>query len=991
MRYSILGSMLVDGAPVDPRQVRTVLAVLLSQANQPVTTQTIAGELWRGSKPESSAAVLQGRVSTLRKLLCPDLPARSSAHVLRTRHGCYTLHVTEGELDATEFLRLADAGEAAASAGDPETASTQLHAALELWRGPALQDVGDGPVLLSYASMLEQRRITAEESLFAADIARGDLNYAISGLTERLNQDATQENFAALLIEALVAAGRSRAARETLDATRSALRAADLPIGRRLHTAAERLRAESTPLASLTPEHSAPAQVPARLADFTGREQLLARIHTELTGPGPRIVALSGPGGVGKSTAAIQAAHHLRHEFPDGQLVAELATEPGKPSEVLRRFLLAIGISAEAIPHDFVERRQLWLSRTADTQLLILLDDARDEAQIRALLPSGNACGVLVTSRRRILGLSGASSIQVDAFAEPEASQLLANIVGEGRLAAEPVAASQLLARCAGLPLAVRIVGAKLAARPHETLSELLARIRAARSQLAELRAGDLDVYATIELSYTECAEPTRATLRHLGGLHLPSITRTTVAVLLGLDDAAGAEATEALVDAQLLNVAGRDAHGQVRYNLHDLIAEFAAEQASRDTAELDAGLRRLIEHYLATARQAHQIHDPAQWWTTEGGNVLAVVRAALRREWWQLGWQLANAVAELANVCPGSADSRNLTVLALWAARHRADAHAEAVSLRRLGERHWNQLKTPSAVRYLTTAARRFQDLDQPGELARTLALEADVLAETGRVGEARERLQRAIKAAEEAGDNCAHATALDGMAGLLSDACEFDSAEACFTTALRLASAAHDQRATIAIRKRHADMLRRVGRGDDAAELLHRALADARATGDRHWEAHVLRSLGELQRFTGDIAAARENLTRSLELFTEHGHRHATAYSLRSLGDLHAQLHEYPEADEALSRGWEIFEALRDRRGQAYTLRSIGALRVRTGCLAEAEAALSRAQRIVDELSLRWHSQDVSKALAQTRHWSRAAGSTTAPARPLTAGQPR
>ncbi|GAB3494151.1 AfsR/SARP family transcriptional regulator [Amycolatopsis cihanbeyliensis] len=975
VRYGILGSTLVSGAPIGPRQVRTVLAVLLSQPNQPVSTEALAGELWPGSAPGSSDAVLQGRVSTLRKVLCPDLPARSPRQVIRTRQGSYTLILDEGELDAAEFSRLVEAGQRAAAQGDLVEAGRHLRDGLRLWRGPALQDTGRGPVLSAYAGVLEQQKLAALEQRFEVDIALGRLSEAIGGLTEQLSQDPTQENFAALLIEALVAAGRGAAARDVFDSTRAALERVGLVPGTRLYLAREQLQPEPQAPAITRPT-TCPAEVPAQLPDFTGRGELLEQIRSALTGRGPRLVVLSGPGGVGKSTLAVRAAHLLRREFPGGQVVADLTSEPGRPSEVLRRFLLSIGVAEDAIPHGFVERQQLWRSRTADAKVLALLDDARDEAQVRALLPAGADCGVLVTSRRRMLGLAGAKTIAVEAFDQDESWELLSGIVGEQRIAAEPGSARKLVELCAGLPLAVRIVGAKLAARPHETVEELALRIGAGRGRLAELRAGDLDVRATIEVSYAECTEGTRRALRLLGAIRLPAVSRSALACLLDTPEETGADVAEALVEAQLLQVRGRDELGQLRYQPHDLIAEFAAEKARGEepAGVLDAALDRMLDGYLAAGRCGGERHNPASWCAAEADNVFAVTRAAVERGWWERGWRLADSFAEVAKVRPGSASARNVTVLALRAARRSGDLRAEAISLRRLGELQWQQVKVASAVRYLGAAAQRFRGLDDGAELARTLVVEADVLAETGRVGQARDRLSTALEAAKQADDQRVHAAALDQLGGLHSDAGDFAEAQRCFVEALQLAREAGDLRGIVAIRKRLADVLRRAGRLDQAAELLAEALAGARETGDAHWEAHVLRSLGEVQRYFGDTGPARGSLARSLELFTEHGHRHAAAYSLRSLADLQAQVREYEQAGEALERCRTIFDALGDRRGQAYTLRSLGGLCVRTGRWVQAERSLRAALTIFDELSMRWFSQDAARALAQTRNWSSA-----------------
>lgn len=992
MRYGLLGSTVVSGAPIGPRQVRVVLAVLLSQANQPVTTELLAQALWPRGAPDTAQTILQGRVSALRKILGPR-----GREVIQTTQGSYTLRVDEGEFDVAEFIRLTEEGHRVADHGDLTEASRLLRAGLELWRGKALQDCQGGPVLTGYASRLEERKLAALEKRYELDIALENPQEAIGGLTELVAEDARQENFAALLMDALTAVGRTADAQQVFDNTCAALGRLGVSLGPRLRQARSRLDAATGITAPAPSVVRRPAQVPAQIPDFTGRDGVLERISAALTGDGSKLVALGGPGGIGKSTLAVRAAHLLRFEFDGGQVVADLSAEPAQPSDVLRRFLLSVGVPEEAIPHGFVERQQLWRSRTADARVLVLLDDARDETQVRALLPSGEACGVLVTARKRMLGLAGATTIPVDAFTGEEAEALLSGAVGAERLAAEPRATRRLLGLCAGLPLAVRIVGAKLAARPHETIEELCERIGAGRSRLAELRAGDLDVRATIEPSYTDCAGQPRRALRLLGVLGLPAVSRPLLARLLDVPEAAATEAAESLVEAQLLQVSGRDAFGQVCYRMHDLIAEFAREKAeSEETSEsLEAALDRVLGALLGALHAADQRlrlqpgggtarqhgpespdplarcaqEAPSEWCANEAGNVVAAIRAALDRGWWDRAWVLADAFARVARVRPGMASARTIAVLGMYAARRAGQLWAEATSLRRLGEVHWERVTAASTLRYLRAAAARFERLRDDTELARTLIVEADVLGDTGQVSEARERLDQSIRLAKAAGAGSVHAAALHQLGSLLADLGELMGAEHCFVESLALAREAGDERAVISALKRRADVLRRGRRYDEARALLEEALEITATVGDTHWEAHVLRSLGEVQRYAGELTAARENMVRSLELFTEHGHRHAAAYSLRGLADLHAQLKEYEQAADALERCRTVFEALADRRGQAYALRSWAALCVRTGHWEQAEQALVEAQRICADLSLHWFARDAARALEQVR----------------------
>lgn len=340
-------------------------------------------------------------------------------------------------------------------------------------------------------------------------------------------------------------------------------------------------------------------QLPAAVADFTGRSDLTANLCHWLTTPtrraeSPQAVAVAivtGRAGVGKTALAVHVGHQLRRAFPDGQLFVTLDganAEPFDSGEALGRFLRALGMDATQIPDRVQDRAALFRARTARRRVLVVLDDAGGEAQLRPLLPGGSGCGVLVTSRSPLTALEGARLVDLDGFNLDQALELLARIIGRARTAAEPDAATAIVDRCGRLPLAVRIAGARLLAKPHWPLAKLAERLGDERRRLDELAAGDLEVRASVALSYQGLDGLQRRTFRRLGLLEATTFSAWAAAALLDLPVPQAERSLEALTDARLLDVVGRDGIGQVRYRFHDLMRLFARERAAAEEGEGD-------------------------------------------------------------------------------------------------------------------------------------------------------------------------------------------------------------------------------------------------------------------------------------------------------------------------------------------------------------------------------------------------------------------
>ena len=267
-----------------------------------------------------------------------------------------------------------------------------------------------------------------------------------------------------------------------------------------------------------------PSQLPPDIADFTGREPALEWLHARMRArergsTAVVITAAVGKAGVGKTTLAVHAAHQMRTLFPDGQLYVNMRGVEAQaldPADVLGRFLRALGVEAHTIPDDVDERVDLYRSLMADRQSLVLLDNAADEAQVRPLLPAGAGNAVLVTSRTRLTGLAGTEVIDLDVLAPEQAVELLGKIAGADRIAREPAAAQVIAALCGYLPLALRIAGARLAAKPQWRLQRLAHRLAEHQRRLDELSAGDLEVRSSVGMSYYALGEKEQRAFRLL-------------------------------------------------------------------------------------------------------------------------------------------------------------------------------------------------------------------------------------------------------------------------------------------------------------------------------------------------------------------------------------------------------------------------------------------------------------------------------------------
>ncbi|HEY2671110.1 MAG TPA: BTAD domain-containing putative transcriptional regulator, partial [Rugosimonospora sp.] len=611
LRFDILGPLEVrdaDGAAVrlPGGRARALLALLCVNADRVVSRDRLIEALWDGVPPASATTRLQGFVSDLRRAL-PDRPDA----VIHTSGGGYLLVAADDEIDLGRARGLIAQARVLREKGDVEAAVARMADALALWRGPAFDGI-ECMALQAEAATIEGEYVDGLEQLAELELSLGRHGVVVGRLTEWAARYPLREGLQGSLMRALAGSGRQSEAITAYHRLRGRL-AEELGVDPAPHLQelyASILSGDRDVVAPLPTKVPRPAQLPADTADFIGRGEQARELGAALV-PGtgaPVAVALSavsGAGGIGKTALALHVAHLVAASFPDGQLYVNLAGtsgDPPSPGDVLARLLRDLGVAADDVPADEAERAARYRSLLTGRRVLLVLDDARGAAQVRPLLPGAAGCAVLVTSRAGLADLSGARHVDLDVMPEVEARELLRLIVGPARVAAEPAAVDRLVRACAGLPLAIRIAGAKLASRPGWSIETFARKLSAERLRLAELKVGDLAVRASFQLSYDTLDDDLATAFRMLGLAAIPAFGAGQVAALCDVDAERAERLLEGLADVHMLQ---SPAFGVYRF--HDLLRLFATEladaQVSRD--ESDRGIGRLHDWYACTLRAA--------------------------------------------------------------------------------------------------------------------------------------------------------------------------------------------------------------------------------------------------------------------------------------------------------------------------------------------------------------------------------------------------
>ncbi|WP_323183771.1 MULTISPECIES: BTAD domain-containing putative transcriptional regulator [unclassified Streptomyces] len=591
LSFQLLGPLRVlrgeREVPVPAAKLRILLASMLLRANQTVSMDELAAYLWGENPPEGAHTTLRSYVMRLRRILSPSSDERLEP--IRTLPGGYLMTADDSQLDLLRFRSTLTMAQRMAADRDHRRESALLREALGLWRGPALSNVPSDVLHRDFVPGLTERRYCALEQRIDLDLERGAHREVVVELRDEVRTCPWREHFWAQLMLALYRQGRQAEALDAFRQVSERLRGElGIAVGSELRLLHQQiltndptlnlpLRSTSTTLAAKA-RVAVPDELPPDTGDFIGRQEELSQLRDLLSQRVSRttVCVVDGLAGIGKTAFAVHLAHQLAPRFPDGQLFVDLRgfaqpKRPVEPATALELVLRSLSVPGSEIPPHEGARAALFRSLTRDRRMLLVLDDAADEAQVQPLLPTAPGCRVIVTSRRRLARLDQARLLTLDVLDQAEAAQLLTAVVGPHRIEAEPVQlVESVVHHCGHLPLAVKLAGAWLRGHPGRSLNQLAERLSSGHS---------IDAYGvapSLQLSYLRLSVPQRRMLRVLGLRQVPDIDVQTAATLAGVTPREAETYMESLADANLLQepVPGR-------YFLHNLVRAFAAGQTA--------------------------------------------------------------------------------------------------------------------------------------------------------------------------------------------------------------------------------------------------------------------------------------------------------------------------------------------------------------------------------------------------------------------------
>jgi tetratricopeptide (TPR) repeat protein len=667
---------------------------------------------------------------------------------------------------------------------------------------------------------------------------------------------------------------------------------------------------------------------------------------TRVRASGPVVIsAIDGMGGIGKSALAIHAAHQLADWFPDGQLYVNLqGATPGAaplgPLEALGRMLRALGLDSAETPTDLEEASARFRSLAADRRLLLVLDNAHNAEQVRPLLPGSRTCGALVTSRQVLTTLDGAHAVHLDILPAEAALELLGQIAGHQRVAAEPQAAARLLTWCGYLPLAIRIAGARLAARPTWPVWLLADRLADATRRLEELQIGDLAVRASFTVGHqalSSSGDPDQETAAHLfrllGLLDGPDFGVQVAAALAGQLTAVAEAALERLVDVQLLQVGPLG-----RYRFHDLLRLFARERALAEEPrpEREAALNRALAWLLATARQADRLVRPGRLGVdASDAHALSFDDQDQALAWFDA--ERANLVAAVEQAAATPAISA-----------HVPGQLTEALTGFFYLRAHWSDWQRLSEV---TLAHARVHD-DLAGQ-ARAHNDLATLAGRRFRMEETLAHLRSSLALHRQLGDRRGQAAAANNLGILHVDRHDYDQAAACYQESLALVTQLGDRYFQAVALNNLSDVYREQSRHDDAAACARRSLALSCEVGDRRLEGMALNNLGDVHCRQGRHDDAVTCYERSLDLLRQVGDQHGEGLDLDGLGEVHRLRGQQAAAVSYYEQSLAALRQVGELHDEAHTLWHLSLALDPSGRQAQSVACLRQALAIFDQLN--------------------------------------
>ena len=898
-----------------PRQ-QAVLGILAMRANRVISRGELVDAVWGQDPPASAEGGIYTYVAGLRRVIEPTRSARGPGRVLVSSGAGYVLHLVPGQPDAVTFEQQLARARQLRKNGDPVAAVEALEGALGLWRGVAFAGV-PGPFAETERVRLAELRSGAAEERADVLLSLGRHEEVVPDLTALVADHPLRERMRGLLMIALYRGGRHAEALRVF-ADGSHVLAEELGIDpgselSRIHQqvltcdpalnltpgaagdgqqvqarAPARPRATSAgtgPSGSGEPVLPLPAQLPLDAQGFSGRHDELRALHDML--PSARaaetvpVAVISGTAGVGKTALAIRFGHQVAKHFPDGQLYINLrGRDPGRPPmepiEALGLLLVSFGMPPHRLAACAEERAALFRSLVDGKRVLAVFDDASNAAQVRPLLPGSPDCLVVVTSRNQMAGLvaaEGATLVSLDVLGHDEAREMLTRRLGRERVAAEPQAAEEIIAACAGLPLALSIaVGRATAGRAKRPLARLAAELRDARNRLDALEEGDAatDVRAVLSWSYDQLS-PAAARMFRLLGLHPgPDVSLSAAASLAGISRA---EAGTALRELTRTHMAAEHLPG--RFTFHDLLRVYAADQGERldPEPERSAAVQRMLDHYLHTAMAASQRFSPFRSPLRLAAPAPGVLPAEMSDKDQAMAWFDAEAPVLLA--------------LIEYASANGFDGHAWQLPWT-LGPFFNRRGRWRSYATSQRTALAAAQRLDDTLALAHAHHLLGHAQLQMSDYEAAEPNFRRALDLFRELQDRANEAVVLNGLGGMLEKQERYEEALAVALDALRMLKAAGHWWTQATLENGVGWLYAHLGQYDNALSHCQRALSLHRESGHRGGAADTLDSLGYVYLHLGDLAQAQAHYLQAIDAYREIGAPFGEGNSLAGLGDV-------------------------------------------------------------------------------------------------------
>jgi DNA-binding SARP family transcriptional activator/Tfp pilus assembly protein PilF len=934
MEFCLLGPLLVrrDGiaVPLSPGKQRALLTALLLNANNAVPTGQLAEMLWEPDPPASARASLQNLVMRLRRAL-----ADADHSLIAGLDDGYLINVRAGELDIERFEAALAAAREAARRGSWTEAADLLRTALTLWRGEPLSGVPYTTFIHQEASRLAELRLEAVEAHIEADMRLGRHAEVLAELQQLSADHPLREHLHWLLMLALYRCSRRAEALAAFQQARAVLVAQlglepsaqlqklqqqilagdpvlEFPSAAGAATGAGQTGAAGGEQGTASDQALVvPRQLPAVVAQFTGRERelaaLTAMLDQDAAAPGTVVIsAIGGTAGVGKTALALHWAHQVADRFGDGQLYVNLrgfdsSGIPAAPDEAIRGFLDALGVPPRRIPPTPQAQTGLYRSLLAGRKMLLVLDNAWDEQQVRPLLPASPGSLVLVTSRNQLSGLAvadGARLLSLDVLTHEEAVQLLAARLGAARAGAEASAVSEIASLCGCLPLALTVAAARAAVRPGFALAAVAAELRDAVGRLDALDPGDpgSSLQAVFSWSSRHLSGESVRMFRLLGLHPGPDISIVAAASLAGTTQTQARRLMRELARAHLINE-----HIPGRYAFHDLLRLYAAGQARCTDSRADRreAIRRVLDHCLHTAANAARLLNPSwepvvlapprpgaapvqpasygqalAWFEEEHQVLLAAVTLAAESGFeghaWQLPWAMTPFLHTRGLWREWAATQRS----ALDAATRLGDAAAQAVSSRSLAVACTYLGDHDQARRHLVSSLTLHQQLgNRTGEAK--IHQNLGMLAERqGHYADALRHAEQALRLYQAIGDKAAEAEALNNFGWIHCVIGDYPEARAFCRQALTLCREVGDRKLEGSVWDSLGYAEHRVGSFAEATTCYQHALSLFRETGDRFHEAETLARLGDTRKTADQPAEARQAWQQALEILNQLDH---------------------------------------------------------------------------------------------------------------------